>query len=195
MGAQEVKPGVEERRKAYSRTVLYAAVAVTVCSFTISLASFNRYFDEGSAKDSSQSTSSVSGRPVMFATDVDFLSLKKEVESIQESLQGLDSGGNNEKISARVSMVQSGLMSLERRLGVLEAGISKSPEQLLSVPLLRKDFETLTKRVDENAAAVKAEIDRLWSLVFLILGVAGSVVTIAGGWFIKSFIPKVQAQP
>jgi hypothetical protein len=59
----------------------------------------------------------------------------------------------------------------EKRLNILETGISSDPERYLSVPLLRKDLDTESKFVDLYVAESRREHDEVQTQLLWIEGI------------------------
>lgn len=51
---------------------------------------------------------------------------------------------------------------LEKRMTVLEEGVSSNPEKALSIPLLRKDVTILERSVANDVSALRREVDRVY---------------------------------
>ncbi len=78
--------------------------------------------------------------------------------------------------------VSSDLSVLNTRVNNLSAAIMSSPEKALALPLLRRDVDAITKRIDEVQAQSKADMDRLYEQQKWMLGGIGTVlIAVAGG--------------
>lgn len=69
---------------------------------------------------------------------------------------------------------EANLRKIDSRVSNLESAILDSPEKVLSIPLLRKEMTEADKRNDEQKAALRAEMDRLYAMQVLILGGIGT---------------------
>lgn len=129
----------------------------------------------------------------MFASKSDVESIKAANELIKDALKravertavGAENGSSN---ILEFSVVSAKVAELESRLAVLEKSISDTPEKALSVPMLRKDQDNLSKTFEANRVAVAAEIARVNDLQKWILGGIGAVlVAVIAGLFTSLF--------
>jgi archaellum component FlaC len=78
------------------------------------------------------------------------------------------------------------LEMLNNRMNSLSTAILTSPESAIAMPLLRRDIDGISKRIEEYRNQVKSEIDRLyeqqkWMLTGIgtvLLGVAGGAISL-----------------
>lgn len=68
------------------------------------------------------------------------------------------------------------MKSIDERLAILERSISENPEKALSIPMLRKDQENMSRAIDGNKIAVSAELTRIYDQQKWILGGIGTVL-------------------
>ena len=84
--------------------------------------------------------------------------------------------------NASQSQVITEISTLNTRVNNLNAAIIASPEKALAVPLLRRDIDAMTKRVEEVQTQGKADMDRLYEQQKWMLGGIGAVlIAVAGG--------------
>lgn len=125
----------------------------------------------------------------MFASKSDLESIKAQSELIKDALKKAaerTSVGEGDGASVRleISVISAKLAEIEKRLATMEKSISDNPEKALSVPMLRKDQDNLSKTFDANRIAFAAEIARVNDLQKWILGGIGSVlVAVIAGLF------------
>lgn len=119
--------------------------------------------------------------PEKFATIDQVNDLKASNAKIQEALTAaLDtiakSGGGDAAQAFELSSLKASVTLVDQRLAVIERSISESPEKALSIPLLRKDQETLAKEIDTGRAAVSIELARIYDQQKWMLGGVGTVL-------------------
>lgn len=125
----------------------------------------------------------------MFASKSDVESIKVQSELIKDALKKAAERtslgeGYGASVSLEISVVSAKLDEIEKRLATMEKSISDNPEKALSVPMLRKDQDNLSKNFDANRIAFAAEIARVNDLQKWILGsIGGVLVTAIAGLF------------
>lgn len=166
-------------------TVLASMMAALV--FTV--AALNEYIDSRTQLDEfSRMVLNPQQLIPLKAEEVEKLQLS--VASLSKTVAGLESLEGFSPENIRLVSIESKLESLSSRLVLLEAAISNNPERALSVPMLRKDHDTLAKQVGDSGIALKLDYDRLWGMLMLILTVAGTAVLGVGGWVFKGLVSQ-----
>lgn len=74
------------------------------------------------------------------------------------------------------SALESNVSKIDARLNVLERSIADNPEKALSIPMLRKDQENMSKSIEANKIALSVELDRIYDMQKWILGGIGTVL-------------------
>ncbi|AIR90194.1 hypothetical protein [Pseudomonas cremoricolorata] len=87
-----------------------------------------------------------------------------------------------------LGMVKSDVNLLSGRIGVLEKSISDSPEKALSIPLLRRDQESMSKTIEANKQAVNSELGRIydqqkWMLTGIGTALLAALTALAGALY------------
>jgi hypothetical protein len=78
--------------------------------------------------------------------------------------------------------IASDVESLNNRMNSLSIAILASPERALAIPLLRKDIDGISKRMEELRVQGKSDMDRLYDQQKWMLGGIGTVLlAVAGG--------------
>jgi hypothetical protein len=78
--------------------------------------------------------------------------------------------------------IAADVASLNNRMNSLSTAILASPERALAIPLLRRDIDGISKRMEELRVQGKSEMDRLYDQQKWILGGIGTVLlAVAGG--------------
>jgi hypothetical protein len=76
--------------------------------------------------------------------------------------------------------------TLDARLTAMEEAIKEDPAKVLSVPLLRKDFENLQLAVRESNGALHNEIGRLYSFLPWLIGLLVTINLALMGFFFST---------
>ncbi|WP_460418757.1 hypothetical protein [Pseudomonas sp. microsymbiont 2] len=93
---------------------------------------------------------------------------------------------NPEQLS--IGLVKADINLLSGRVGVLEKSISDSPEKALSIPLLRRDQESMSKTIEANKLAVNSELTRIydqqkWMLTGIGTALLAALTALAGALY------------
>ncbi|WP_256818949.1 hypothetical protein [Pseudomonas putida] len=129
----------------------------------------------------------------MFASKSDLDSIKIANEGLKDAIKrafedAKKGQGNELSANLEISVISAKLAEIDRRLATMEKSISSDPEKALSIPMLRKDQDNLSKTFDTNRVAVAAELARVNDLQKWILGGIGTVlVTLIAGLFTSLF--------
>lgn len=75
-----------------------------------------------------------------------------------------------------------------RRLSAIEGAILTSPENALSVPLIRNELEAFKKDYSTRNEFIRAELDRLYSVSKWILGGIATLIMSIGTWLLTTLI-------
>jgi hypothetical protein len=97
-----------------------------------------------------------------FERDID-----AEIRNLQKGQNG--NGGMSLPGRAALAQVVEGQKQLSARLGALEGALMNEPAKALAVPLLKKDVDDVLDREQKDAAAVRAQDDRLDRLMSQVL--------------------------
>lgn len=111
---------------------------------------------------------------------------KTKAELLESLKQTMDKSGERYYGGADTAVLSSEVAQLNSRVQLIERSISDNPERALSIPLLRRDLDELTRKVEEYRVSAKVDSDRLWSqqntilqgIGALLLAVAVAAVTI-----------------
>jgi hypothetical protein len=134
------------------------------------------------------SISSSDGRRTVVDSELqpgDLKELEAEIQRIQSSLEKPQvlSRNNPDFTTAKIA---KDIELLNNRLNSLSTAILASPERAIAIPLLRRDIDGISKRIEEHRIQGKSEIDRLyeqqkWMLTGIgtvLLGVAGGAISL-----------------
>jgi hypothetical protein len=98
-----------------------------------------------------------------------------------------DSGKSNPEEISR-ALFETDLKLLKERVVLLEKSISDSPEKALSIPLLRRDQESMSKSIEANRLAVSTELSRIydqqkWMLTGIGTALLAALTALAGALY------------
>lgn len=88
------------------------------------------------------------------------------VEDFKTSVEKASAQNN---LDSKTAVLISETARLKSRLDLIESSISESPQRALSLPLLRRDQDELSRKLDEFRISTKADTDRLWGQMNTIL--------------------------
>lgn len=80
-----------------------------------------------------------------------------------------EKASSDNKIDSQTAFLVSETNNLKSRLDLIENSISENPQRALSLPLLRRDQDELSRKLDEFRISTKADTDRLWGQMNTIL--------------------------
>ncbi|WP_146603166.1 hypothetical protein [Pseudomonas sp. 2848] len=172
----------KERERAVKLASFVAAVSGVIVSIIVVFAGVggwsdtkNRSLEEVGASLSRQ-----------YASTSELESLKKQVHELGRSVESVYKAGQDEKQQVDMTSVELKISALSARLDLLENAISKDPVKALSLPLLRRDYENLSKILIQDRVSHKEELNRVWQFIFMVLGGLGSVGFAISVWWLKS---------
>lgn len=88
------------------------------------------------------------------------------VDNFKASVEKASAENN---LDSKTAVLISETARLKSRLDLIESSISESPQRALSLPLLRRDQDELSRKLDEFRISTKADTDRLWGQMNTIL--------------------------
>ncbi|MDH2077200.1 hypothetical protein [Pseudomonas atacamensis] len=113
------------------------------------------------------------------ADEVELLrsSVSKAEELLSSAIKQINQPNNNGQVLiVELTSLKAAVKSIDERLEILERSISENPEKALSIPMLRKDQENMSKAIEGNKVAVSAELTRIYDQQKWILGGIGTVL-------------------
>jgi hypothetical protein len=101
----------------------------------------------------------------------DQAAFEHEIDAEIRNLQKSQNGNGRMSLADRAALAQvvEGQKQLSARLGALEGALLNEPAKALVVPLLKKDVDDVLDREQKDAAAVRAQDDRLDRLMSQVL--------------------------
>lgn len=113
--------------------------------------------------------------------------LQTEVRQIHDAQNVLLRGSANEKEAARSAAITARLDDISKRQDALEKAILNNPEKALSLPLLKRDIESVRENNNQAVISMKASVDQVYDLSKWLLGsVALTVISlVATAYFQK----------
>lgn len=124
---------------------------------------------------------------VIFGNNVEKFATKRELESLMANsekvkfrydslMEELSKGASSGESNVEIADLSVKFDEVRKRLELLEKAISDSPEKALSIPMIRKDQENISKALDAHRAVVSADLARINDLQKWILGGIGTVL-------------------
>ena len=115
-------------------------------------------------------------------------STESKFNKLEARLRALEASGNKAKVFSHNGQglapvkIATNLESLNTQMNALSSAILASPERALAIPLLRKDIDGISKRMEEIRIQGKSDMDRLYEQQKWMLGGIGTVLlAVAGG--------------
>lgn len=147
--------------KLYNRRVRTVKLAATIMLmfmvvFSMIPVGYNLFRNDFFELNSRSEAPSLINDAFKAATDKNIENLNNYVAALRQDRSVADS----ESIRLAISGVD--LKLLKDRVNVLEGAISNSPERALSIPLLRRDQENMSKLIESNRQAVDAQLARIY---------------------------------
>lgn len=108
---------------------------------------------------------------------------EKAREDLVSSLKStMEEAGDKPFLGLGNAVLTEDLSRLKSRIDLLEKSIGDNPEKALSIPMLRRDFEELSRKFEEYKISAKVDSDRLWGQQNTILqGIGALLLTVAAG--------------
>lgn len=107
---------------------------------------------------------------------------KAKAELLESLKSTLEQSGERYNVSSDNLVMAGEVAQLSARLDLIEKSISTNPERALSIPLLRRDQDELSRKLEEYRVSAKAESDRLWGQQNTILqGIGALLLAVAAG--------------
>lgn len=91
------------------------------------------------------------------STSIKYQTLQQTVNSLEKKLNSV----SKVTVETDTVFIHSDLTELERRLKIIEKGISENPEKALSILQIRQDIELLKKADDHSKELTQAKLDAL----------------------------------
>jgi len=166
----------ERRRRINSMQAAVVALLTGLIGFTVSVTQFTNLFEKRSVDKAHGSG---------FVTDglrEKLDELEKQVTKDAELFKIATKPTQDTALSIRQEQISSEVRLLDERLSSLEKAIKDSPEKALAIPLMRKDIDESTRRLEEYRSANHSEIERLYDQQKWMLGGIGTVLlAVIGG--------------
>ncbi|ULQ46355.1 hypothetical protein JN531_014800 [Flagellatimonas centrodinii] len=119
--------------------------------------------------------------------------VRRQTDEIAKVTEELAAPDPSASITLEQQKLATAVATVDERLQRIEAAIVESPERALSIPLLRKDLDESSRRLEEYREASRAEVGRLYDQQKWMLGGIGTVLlAVIGGAITTIFrsLPK-----
>lgn len=169
--------------------IVPAVIGVAVAGITFSSV-FTSIFDDFSG---AKLDTVLEKPPVIDTTPVisleNYESLKNEIAAIQAALTNNAAPGDTE-VRIRISEIEEKVNKSLEIVKLIEKSIVDNPERAMSIPMLRKDFDTVKSTIQSQNSSFRTEIDRMYDLGKWFIGLMGTmavgVLGLAVGNILKS---------
>lgn len=186
---KEISYRYDRRVRSIKLTIVSLTLTATIVAmYAIAYQYFKVKPDEDVWKRFLNVSSSVADR---YATASDVEELRSKISLtdniLDNAMRLVGKQGDDQGVKIlESSAIKSSLSSLDSRLGVLERSISENPEKALSIPMLRKDLESMAKLIDGNRLALSVELARVYDQQKWMLGGIGAVLIASIGALITA---------
>lgn len=120
------------------------------------------------------------------AAKEDFVSLVSAVNVLEARLDKITTVSPEQQVAAQLDVIRTGVVTLRDKIAAIERAIRGDPERLLSLPMLRRDVTSLTSTYKEDFAALRGEVDRIYTMGQWLIGLFVLVGLTLGGWAIRN---------
>lgn len=176
------------RRKERERWVRYKIYVVATLSMLVSgaaaIASFNGFLDtKYRSSDAFDAINSSLNKQYATVNELD--SLKNQISDFRKAIAVVPPAIEGQQ-RLEIAAIDAKISSVSKRLEQLESAISNDPVKALSLPLLRRDYENLSRTLVQDRASYKEDMSRIWQFLFLILSGVGSIGVGISVWLFRS---------
>lgn len=158
------------RRNAIQFAAVSTAAATMAATIPLFLGVYNNRVSElGNAQRETISA-------IISAQEID--SLKGQINQISESIRNASDATEGDGVSFKLIDLESRIENISNQLGIIktiENAIVDSPERAMSIPILRKDMDSLQKGIADDVASLRTEIERIYDLGKWFLGLIASM--------------------
>jgi hypothetical protein len=102
-------------------------------------------------------------------------SQRRDLDALKAKLDGMAASPIGSDPEKQIAELRGQVAAFDQRLGKMEAAIVENPTKALSVPLLRKDVDTLNQTFAQGLEATRKEIDRIYDLNKWFIGLMGTM--------------------
>lgn len=89
--------------------------------------------------------------------------MTKDIEDLRNHIVALrPESGNVDFVDIKLAMYETDMKLLKNRMIAMENSISNSPERVLSIPLLRRDQQNMSKLIESSRQAVDSQLARIY---------------------------------
>jgi len=186
-----VRSKARERKK-QAREVLVAGL-VAVASGITAVFSFSGFLDtKNKASDAVEVVVSSFGKQYASADSLN--GFKVQLDALNNEIKSLQQIKAPSQPEVDLAPVEASLSALSKRLSDLEAAITSDPVKALTLPLLKRDYENLSKAVLQDKVSIREDLNRIWQFIFLCLGGLGSIGVGLSVWWAKN-VSKQSEKP
>lgn len=112
--------------------------------------------------------------------------LQRDVADLKRLQSVLAENPGKDKPGLQISALRRQVESITKRQEKIEEAIQTNPEKALSLPLLRKDIDSIRDNGAQSIAAIKASVDQVYDLTKWLLGsLAVGIISLAIANFVQ----------
>jgi hypothetical protein len=123
-----------------------------------------------------------------FVTVDELQEIEAKIKILDDDISSLTAAGTSVEPAQELVALTNEISLLGRRLELLEEGLLNSPEKALSVPLLRKDLESLKERFVAESLETTRSVDRMYDQNKWFIGLMFTMAIGLMGLAISNFI-------
>ncbi|MFJ2336969.1 hypothetical protein ACIOMP_08910 [Pseudomonas protegens] len=178
-----VRSKARERKK-QAREMIFAGLVAILSAITAAL-SFSGFLDtKNKATDVVEVVVSSFGKQYASADSLN--GLKAQLDALNSEIKSLQQVKFPSQPEVDLAPIEARLSALSKRLSDLETAITSDPVKALTLPLMKRDYENLSKAVLQDKVSMREDLNRIWQFIFLCLGGLGSIGVGLSVWWVKS---------
>ena len=154
------------------RTASWFAGVVASITAAMAVGSFTFLFSDKSTQESRLALTQSELRSEIQSTVKSSLS---EIENLKRQLNTLSNPPTAGAISIKIEDITQRISGLEKKMSTIETAIVDSPERAMSIPILRRDLDSLRTDVRSDLAGTKQEIDRVYDMSKWFIGLMATM--------------------
>lgn len=173
-----------KERKRQIRDLGLAGVAAVGSAIMVAF-SFSGFIDtKSNTSDAVEVVVSSFGR--QYASAESLNDFKYRLDALNNEIKSLQQVKLPPQSEIDLAPIDARLSELSKRLSDLETAITSDPVKALALPILKRDYENLSKAVLQDKVSMREDLNRIWQFIFLCLGGLGSIGVAFSVWWAKS---------
>ena len=154
------------------KSTSWVAAATALATIAVTIGSVQFLFTSSSTQESRwQLTQAELRSEIQTAMKSNF----DEIEKIKNQINALSNPPSEGNVSIILSEMTERVSDLEKTISTIETAIVDSPERAMSIPILRRDLDSLRTDVRSDLVGTKQEIDRVYDLSKWFIGLMATM--------------------